>query len=62
MKKDQTDLIDELLKFPRGLHDDLIDALSYMLEIAVGGADRAKAKVYLPSHLQRKRLFSFNRR
>lgn len=61
IKRDQTDLIDELIKFPRGLHDDLIDALAYQLEIALPGGDRATAKTFLPSHLTKKRIFSFNR-
>jgi len=61
LKRDQVELVDELIKFPRGLHDDLIDALAYQLEIAVGGGDRATAKIYLPSFLKKKRTFSFNR-
>ncbi len=61
IKRDQVDLIDELIKFPRSLHDDLIDALAYQLEIAVGGGDRATAKIYIPSHLKKRRIFSFNR-
>lgn len=34
IKKDQTDLIDELIMFPKAVHDDLADALAYQLEIA----------------------------
>lgn len=61
LKKDQADLIDELIKFPRALHDDLLDALAYGLEVAVAGGERSRAKVFLPSHLRKKKLFSFNR-
>lgn len=32
LRSDMQDLVDELLAFPRGKHDDLIDALSYQLE------------------------------
>jgi predicted phage terminase large subunit-like protein len=34
LRKEQSDLVDELLMFPKAVHDDLIDALSYQLEIA----------------------------
>jgi len=37
--KNQTDLIDEMITFPFGIHDDLIDSLSYQLEIASSDAD-----------------------
>jgi len=33
------ELEDELLKFPLGLHDDLIDALSYQDQVAMGSTD-----------------------
>ena len=33
-KRDQTDLIDEMLTFPKGIHDDLVDALAHLLTIA----------------------------
>ena len=33
-KKDQTDLFDEMMTFPSGVHDDLIDSLAYQMEIA----------------------------
>lgn len=52
LKKDQLDLIDELIKFPKGIHDDLIDALSYHLEIAnqiIGST----AHQYIPRGLKR---------
>jgi hypothetical protein len=35
IRKDMTDIEDELLSFPRGKHDDLIDALSYQLDYLV---------------------------
>jgi phage terminase large subunit-like protein len=35
--KGQTDIIDELIRFPKGVHDDLIDALAYQNEVARGG-------------------------
>lgn len=53
LKRDMTDLIDELIKFPKGLHDDLIDALSYQLEVAIAGATNNKARIFYPSHLKR---------
>lgn len=34
MRKEMTDLEDELLRFPKGAHDDLLDALAYSLDIA----------------------------
>lgn len=42
IRSDMTDLVDELLAFPRGKHDDLIDALSYQLDFLVPslGAER----------------------
>jgi predicted phage terminase large subunit-like protein len=35
IRADMSDLRDELLSFPRGKHDDLIDALSYQLDYLV---------------------------
>ena len=34
-KRDQTDLIDELITFPKSIHDDLSDALAHQLGLAV---------------------------
>lgn len=34
-KKDQTDLIDELITFPKSIHDDLSDALAHQLTLAI---------------------------
>lgn len=33
-KKEHTDIVDQLLTFPRNKHDDLIDSLAYQLDIA----------------------------
>lgn len=33
-KQDQKNLIDEMMTFPSGVHDDLVDALAYQMEIA----------------------------
>lgn len=38
LRREQTDLIDELTRFPKGAHDDLADALAYLLELAEPGA------------------------
>lgn len=35
IRSDMQDLVDELLAFPRGKHDDLLDALSYQLDYLV---------------------------
>lgn len=40
IRRDQTDLIDELIRFPSAPHDDLIDALAYMLELAEPAGER----------------------
>lgn len=34
LKREHTDLLDELIKFPKALHDDLSDALAYQNELA----------------------------
>ena len=48
IRSDMSDLVDELLAFPRGRHDDLIDALSYQLDYLVPSQNRilAKPEVY----------------
>ena len=48
IKNDQVDLIDELIKFPAAKHDDLIDALSYCLEIAGTASLGAQARTFYP--------------
>lgn len=58
LKRDQTDLIDELIKFPKGIHDDLIDSLAYQLEISAGAAFKGrKAKQHIPSGIIRRTFF-----
>ena len=43
--RSDTDIVDELIRFPRGAHDDLIDALAYQLQLAkYRGGDATKAK------------------
>lgn len=59
LKREQVDLIDELTRFPRSAHDDLLDALSYQLSISMS-PEGSRSKVYYPSHLK-KRIFSFKR-
>ena len=43
IRSDMADLRDELLAFPRGKHDDLIDALSYQLDYLVPSLGLQKA-------------------
>lgn len=33
-KRDQADIIDEMITFPKGIHDDLVDALAHQLTLA----------------------------
>lgn len=57
--KDQTDLIDELIKFPKGGHDDLIDALAYHLDLSAGSAYKGRGvKQFIPKGIVRKTFFS----
>lgn len=42
IRADMQDLVDELLAFPRGKHDDLIDALSYQLDYLVPSLGTSK--------------------
>lgn len=41
-KRDQTDIADEMMTFPKGVHDDLIDALAHQLGLAEIGQDYSK--------------------
>jgi predicted phage terminase large subunit-like protein len=45
IRHDMTDLVDEILSFPNGKHDDLIDALAYQLDYLVPAAQNYKASV-----------------
>jgi phage terminase large subunit-like protein len=48
LKRDQVNLLDELMQFPRGIHDDLIDALAYLLSLAQQAGKGMSAKAYTP--------------
>jgi phage terminase large subunit-like protein len=57
--RDQTDLIDELIKFPKGIHDDLIDALAYQLEISAGAAFKGRrARQFIGTNATRRTFFT----
>lgn len=43
IRRSMTELEDELLRFPRGRHDDLIDALSYCLGMISPAAEPSKS-------------------
>jgi len=44
LKRDQTKLIEQLTTFPRGVKDDIIDALAYILEFAQSAFQEQKKK------------------
>jgi len=48
LRNDMKDVEDELLSFPRGKHDDLIDALSYQLDYLVPGSAHVQEHQYKP--------------
>jgi len=48
LRMDMQELCDELLSFPRGRHDDLIDALSYQLDYLVPSQNRVAPVVENP--------------
>ena len=52
IKREHTDLIDELIKFPKGIHDDLIDALAYQLILSNAPKTGSGVKQYIPSNLR----------
>jgi predicted phage terminase large subunit-like protein len=58
--RDQSDLVDELIKFPKGGHDDLSDALAYMLDITAGAARSHGARQFIPKSIVRRTFFSTN--
>jgi predicted phage terminase large subunit-like protein len=59
LKRDQTDMIDELIKFPKGIHDDLVDSLSYQLEISAGAAFKGqKSKQFIPKNMSRRTFYN----
>ena len=60
LKRDQTDLIDELIKFPKGVHDDLIDALAYQLETSAGAAYKGRHARQSVSRHVRRTFFTIN--
>ena len=57
LRQDQADLIDELIKFPKAMHDDLIDALAYQLTIAGTPRAHGSSRQFIPQHLNRKPIF-----
>ena len=44
IRRDMSDFVDELLTFPRGKHDDLIDSLSLALEHHIAGNETVPVK------------------
>jgi len=59
--KDQTDLVDELIKFPKGGHDDLIDSLAYHLDLSAGSAYKGRATTqFIPKGIVRRTFFTIN--
>lgn len=50
LKQGMNDLMDELLKFPRGKHDDLLDSLAYIDQIAVVPTNTRSTNVKLQPH------------
>ena len=53
LKRDQTDIQDELITYPASVHDDLMDALAYNLTIAQSPAVGVTAKQFIPTNLRR---------
>ena len=59
--RDQSDLIDELIKFPKSGKDDLSDALAYHLDIAAGAAFKGRrARQFIPKSIVRRTFFTIN--
>jgi predicted phage terminase large subunit-like protein len=57
LRREQSDLIDELIKFPKAMHDDLIDALAYQLAISSAPRAHGTSRQFIPSNLNRKPIF-----
>jgi predicted phage terminase large subunit-like protein len=51
IRSDMSELRDELLSFPRGKHDDLIDALSYQLDYLVPSLSHSAPKKTIPGSM-----------
>lgn len=51
LKREMTTLVDELTTFPKGIHDDLIDALAYQLEMVGSFANGTGCSHYYPSSI-----------
>jgi predicted phage terminase large subunit-like protein len=52
IRSDMSELRDELLSFPRGKHDDLIDALSYQLDYLVPSLGHSAPKAVIPGSMR----------
>lgn len=62
LRREHRDLIDELTRFPKAPHDDLIDALSYQLETAQGGGTaQNKASIFYPKLKKKTTVYSYKR-
>jgi predicted phage terminase large subunit-like protein len=48
LRSDMQDMVDELLAFPRGKHDDLLDALSYQLDYLIASQGGAPIRRIVP--------------
>ena len=53
LKRDQVDLMDELITYPASIHDDLMDALAYALTIAQTPGVGAAAHQFVSKNLKR---------
>lgn len=51
LRSDMTAIVDELLSFPRGRHDDLIDCMSYQLNYLVPGAETSVLRETKPGSI-----------
>ena len=61
LKKDQSDLIDELIRFPAGSYDDLVDALAYQLQIQLP-ANAPKRQAFTQERHRKKQQPSYSLR